>query len=70
MSSLHLRIRKSDKEITEASSHHIKVDDTGNDFYCLPIWLKKVGDGVFAELYFNDLPEAVKKQIDKTEKIY
>jgi len=70
MSSLHLRIRKSDNEITEKSSHHIKVDDTGNDFYCLPIWLKRVGEGVFAELFYEDLPEQVKKQIDKTEKIY
>lgn len=70
MSSIILKIRKSDKEVTDLASNHIRVDDTGNDWYIVPLFLKKIGTGLFAEYDFHDLPEAVKKQIDKTEKIY
>jgi len=70
MSSIILKIRKSDAEFTEKAANCIKVDDTGNDWFHMPMWFKKVGDGLFAEYSYEDLPEQVKEMIDKTEKIY
>lgn len=70
MSSIHLKIRKTDREITQLASHHIKVDDTDNDWYIVPMFLKRVSEGLFAEYDYQDLPEAVIKQINKTENIY
>lgn len=68
MISIHLKIRKSDSEITDLASTHIKVDDTGNDWFQVPLWLKKVSSGLYAEYSYEDLPEAVKNQI-KTKDI-
>lgn len=70
MSSILLKLRKSDAEFIESAATCIKVDDSGNDWFHIPMWFKKVGDGLFAEYSYDDLPEQVKKMIDKPEKIY
>jgi len=65
MTSIHLRIRKTDKEIIDIASKSLD-----NEWYVVPLYLKRVSDGLFAEYSYEDLPEQVKTQLDKPEKIY
>lgn len=35
------------------------------DWYYMPFWFKKIGDGLYEEYKFEDLPDGFKKQLTK-----
>lgn len=69
MVSVILKMRKDEKHLTE---NHIKMveDEGGNNWYQINIWLKRIDKNLFAEYSFEDLPERIKKQIEKPENVY
>ena len=69
MISINLRLRYSESELAEASSLVLKGDN-GERYYETKMYLKKLGDNLYAEILFEDLPEHIKKQIQKPENVY
>jgi len=69
MVGINLKIRKEEKDLTRNSINTIEGEG-GNSWYLVPLWLKKVGDNLFAEYSFEDLPERIKQQIEKPENVY
>lgn len=69
MVSVILKNRREEKELTKDSIRVIE-DEGGNNWYQIPVWLKKIDKNLFAEYSFEDLPEHIKKQIQKPEKVY
>ena len=63
MISINLRLRYSEAELANASSHVIKGENE-EKYYETKIYLKKLGDNLFAELLFEDLPAHIKEQIE------
>ena len=70
MVSIILKMRKDASEFIENHSTMIKGDEEGKNWYHIPMYFKKVGENLFAEYSFEDLPEHIKKQIQKPEKVY
>lgn len=69
MVSVILKNRREEKELTKDSIRVIE-DEGGNNWYQITVWLKKTDKNLFAEYSFEDLPERIKEQIEKPEKVY
>lgn len=69
MTSIQIQIRKTDKDFTDKASTVIKGEDNLN-WFLIPLWFKKIDDGLFAEYSIDDLPETIKQQINKTKTVY
>lgn len=59
MSTTTLKLHKTDSELIEKVGHHVHLSE-GNDWYFMPFWFKKMGEGLYAEHRFEDLPEDLK----------
>lgn len=57
-----IRLIKTDSEFIETAGHMIP-DVDGGDWYHLPCWYKKVGDGLYEEYSFDKLPNELKERI-------
>ena len=66
MISISLRICNTDSEFIEKATIKI-IDDNNGEWYHVPMYFKKIDNGLFIEYTLNDLPEKVKKQFQKNE---
>lgn len=64
MSTVSLKLQKTDSDFLEVCASKI-YDVNGNDFYHLPFWFEKVGDGLFVQYGFDDLPKALIDRINE-----
>ncbi len=69
MVSIQLKLRQTDTELVDKADRVIKTED-GREYYFIPLILKKIHNGLFAELDKEDLPEAIKIKFDKIEISY
>jgi hypothetical protein len=63
MSTHVLKLIETDSKLLEAAAMHVYFD--GEGWYNLPHWYKKIGDGLFVEYSFDDLPSHFKKFIEE-----
>jgi hypothetical protein len=64
MSTIKLKLLKTDSEFLKTAANVI-LDNDGRQWYHLPFWYEEIGEGLFAEYRFNDLPESLKEFIQK-----
>lgn len=63
MSTQTLKLIETDSDLLQKVSHKVKFN--GEDWMHIPFWYRKVGDGLFVEYRFDDLPEDFKSWIRK-----
>lgn len=63
MSTIVLKLLETDSKFLEAAAAKVP-DIAGGDWYHLPYWYKKVGEGLFVEYRFEDLPDELKNEIN------
>lgn len=64
MSTVTLKLIKTDSEFLKTAAHLVDIGD-GTKWYHLPFWYQEVGDGLFIEYEFEDIPESLKEFIRK-----
>ena len=62
MSTVTLKLQKTDSDFLECCASKV-YDVNSNDFYHLPYWFEKVGDGLFVQYSFDELPQALINRI-------
>jgi hypothetical protein len=55
-----IRLIKTDSELLETIGHCI-----GGEWYHMPFWFRKVGEGLYEEYSFDKLPESFKKTLEQ-----
>jgi len=61
MSTQRLKLIKTDSEFIETAGQMVEVN--GTKYYHLPYWYKKIGDELYEEMKFGDLPKDLKDYI-------
>lgn len=61
MSTIALKLIETDSKFLEVAGSAITVN--GNEYFSLPFWYKKIGDGLFVEYRFEDLPQELKNEL-------
>ena len=62
MSTVTLKVQKTDSEFLKVAGN-VVVDNDKRRWYYLPFWYEEVGDGLFVQHSFEDLPESLKNYI-------
>jgi hypothetical protein len=62
MSTITLKLQKTDSDFLEIAAHKVS-NVNGNNFYHLPFWYEKVGDGLYVQYGFNELPQLLLNRI-------
>lgn len=57
-----LKLIETDSKFLETCAS--KIPYNGSDWYHFPFWFKKVGENLFAEYSFEQLPNGIKKEIE------
>lgn len=63
MSIITLKLQKTDSEFVKVAGTLI-VDNDGRRWYHLPFWYEEIGDGLFVEHRYEDIPESLKSFIN------
>lgn len=58
-------LNETDSKFLEENANKITVKATGEDYYFMPYWFKKLEDGRWGVFYFDNLPEDVKETLKK-----
>ena len=53
----------SDCKFLEANATMIEGEEEGKDWYYFPFWMHKVGEGVFEQVSWDNLPQYLKEEI-------
>ncbi len=61
MSTQVLKLIETDSEFLEKAAN--KVTCEGEEWFYMPFWFKKTGNGLFQEHRFSQLPDYLKRQI-------
>ena len=63
MSTIVLKYTETDSKFLEECASKIELE--GNEWFYMPFWFKKVGDGKFAIYNFSQLPENIKNHLQQ-----
>jgi hypothetical protein len=56
-----LKLQKTDSEFIKVAGNCVEVD--GRRWYYLPYWYEEIGDGLFIERRYEDIPERLKTML-------
>ncbi len=59
-----LKFTETDSDLIEKVSTCI-YDVNGSNWYYMPYWFKKVGDGLYQQFTFDQLPEELKQRLNE-----